>query len=77
MSYEPSRNLAKGNGAAFGAASAIGGYAGLVATVQWLASLYSVEIPDTVANFLCCAVIAGLAWTYARVRNFRKNWWRR
>jgi nitrate/nitrite transporter NarK len=77
MTYSPSRNLAKGTGAAFGAASAIGGYAGLVATVQWLASLYSLDIPDTVANFLCGAAVAGVAWMYGRVRNWRKHGWKR
>ena len=77
MRYDPSRNLAKGNGAAFGAGAAIGGYAGLVETVQWLASLYSLEIPDTAANFLCGAAIAGAAWVYGRLRNWRKHGWRR
>ena len=48
---------------------------------QWLAvdsgRRYSLEIPDTAANFLCGAAIAGAAWVYGRLRNWRKHGWGR
>lgn len=77
MSYDPSRNLAKGNGAATFAGASIASYVGLVETVQWLASLWDLAIPDTAAQFLCGVAVAFGAWVFKRVQNWRKNWWRR
>lgn len=77
MSYDPSRNLAKGNGAFAGTGVAIGSYVGLVETVQWLASLWRLEIPDTAAQFLCGLAVALGAWAVKRFRNWRKHGWKR
>lgn len=77
MTYDPSRNLAKGNGAATFAGASIASYVGLVETVQWFASLWELEIPDTAAQFLCGLVVALGAWAVKRLRNWRKHGWKR
>lgn len=77
MTYDASKNFAKGNGALAGALASIGGYEGLVQTVQWIASLYKLSIPDTAAQFLCALVIGVAAWSVRRVRNWRKHGWKR
>ena len=77
MTYDASKNFAKGNGAFVAAGVTIGSYEGLVQTVQWLASLRHLTIPDTAAQFLCGVGVAFAMWSYKRIANWRKHGWKR